>query len=314
MHDQLLLFEHIKEHYDAPMRSRFMSMTEAEQVTVGRNLVDRIYVTIAEKYNEVDFENIPASKGDITKLPEYANLKASLTLLAEIEKSSNQSIPEIKVLTDALQYLEMFSNDFYMGFVKKNASIIMTYNLLAMSVICGTSLMISVLVDYVNLGNTDSVQVIINTKYRKGQKYLLIDSLNQFCVQARNGAFKRNLTAMAKPAPIQEAVLTSIAFYSAAVFAAFTIIPLIKELIYLFYFSRMKISEAAKIQADLLNANIQSVQASGKATDKMVRIQSWFADKLSKISHVFAFNYEKNERKAQAEAKAKLTQSDIVLF
>lgn len=325
-HNELMLFECIKEHYESPSRVQYTALTEADKAMVGRDLVDKIYVTIAEKYNEVDFGDIPKSQGDITAMPEYKNLKASLDLLVEIQASSKQVIPEITTLTTALSNIIALKDSFYMGYVKQNAAVIMLYNTMAMALMCGTSLMISVLVDFVNLGNSDSVQVIINSKYKKGSSYLLINALDQFNAQCKDGSIRKNIQTMMK-APLQEAfnpldyltpsakngVLKG-ATIIAAVVLSFHIIPMIKELIYLFYYSRMKISEAAAIQAQLVNANIQNLQANGTGTSKMIRIQKWFADKMISISHAFAFSYEKSEKKAEKEAKAKLTQDDVVLF
>jgi hypothetical protein len=314
--DTLLLFECIKEHYEAPNRSRFMALTESEKASVARNLIDRIYVNIAEKYNTVDFGTIPASNGYINNMPEYKNLKASIELLNEIAVSSNQVIPEISVLSKSLANIEIFGDKFHTGFIKKNAAVIMMYNLLTMSLYCGTSLMISTLVDYINLANTEIVQVIISKKYSKTNSYLMLASLKQFNDQVADGSFSKNMETISKPQQLQEgavAVLTTTVSIVLGVIGIFKIIPLTKEIIYLFYYSRLKLSQAAEIQANLINANSQALQGTNVA-NKTVRIQKWVADKLTTISHVFAFNYEKSEKQAEVESQQKLTQSDIVLF
>jgi len=316
--DQLLLFECIKEHYETPSRTRFMQLTEAEKISVSRNLIDRIYVAIAEKYNMIDFSSIPDSKGYIINMDEYKNLKASIEMLKDIASSSNQTIPEVEILSRALANIEMLGPKFYTGFIKKNATAIMMYNILTMSLFCGASLMISTVVDFVHAGNTDTVQVIMNKKYSKSNSYLMIDSLNHFNKQVADGSFSKTLEATNRPSTIHEGVGASVVpvlVIIGAIMGIFKIIPLTKELIFLFYYSRLKLSDAAEVQASLIKANVETLQATrGSSASKTIRIQSWIADRLSQISQVFAFKYEKSEKQAEREAKEKVQQSDVVLF
>ncbi|MBS4063878.1 MAG: hypothetical protein KGZ74_04930, partial [Chitinophagaceae bacterium] len=234
---------------------KYMQLSEVEKINISRNLIDKIYVNIAEKYNTIDFETIPASNGKIIKMKEYANLKESIELMKSIAKDSKQTIPEIDVLNTAITNIERFQDIFYMGFVNKNASVILMYNILTLSVYCGTSLMISVLVDYINMGNTDTVQLIINKKYNKKGSYLLIESLKKFNETVKNGSFMKMIDASYnKNDQLNESVTFTVLTIVAAIVAVFAIVPLTKELIFLFYYTRMRLSEAAELQAKLIDA------------------------------------------------------------
>lgn len=309
------LFGYICENYDRIGVHKYMQLTEVEKVNTARTLMDRIYVNIAESYNTINFETIPESAGDITKMKEYANLISSIDLLKDIEKNSKQEIPEIYVISKALENIIKFKEVFHMGFVQKNASVILLYNILTLALYCGVSLMISVLVDYINMENNDSVQVIINKKYNKKSSYLMIDALIKFNTSVKDGSFHKMIEASyRKSEPMTESVIFTAISVATAIVAIFAIIPLVKELIYLFYYSRMKLSDAAEIQANLINSNIENLQTTGSGTTKMIKIQKFFADKLITLSHIFAFKYEKNEKQAKVESKAKLTSNDVVLF
>lgn len=312
--EELQLFGYISKSYQDPSLTKYMSLTESEKVQVGKSLIDQIYVNIADKYNVIDFGTIPKSAGKLSSMAEFNNLSKSIALLERIAIDTNQDISEIKTLSLALANIMKMEDTFHMGFVKKNPQLIMTYNLLAMSIYCGTSLMISVLVDYVNLSNSDEVQVIVTKKYSKNNSYLMINSLNSFNEMVRNGSFGTFVTDAMKPAPLKEVGIFSISVAILAVIGLFKVIPTIKELIYIFYYSRMKISDAASVQAELIQANIESIKHSGTATPKMIKIQSWFVDKLQKITQLFAIKYEKSEKEAAREADRKITPDEVTLF
>ena len=110
------LFGYICENYDRIGVHKYMQLTEVEKVNTARTLMDRIYVNIAESYNTINFETIPESAGDITKMKEYANLISSIDLLKDIEKNSKQEIPEIYVISKALENIIKFKEVFHMGF------------------------------------------------------------------------------------------------------------------------------------------------------------------------------------------------------
>lgn len=319
--ETLHLYSAIKEHYDGGTSYAFMQLAESDRMEVARNLVDQIYTSVADRYNAVDFGSIPKSQGKISNMKEYVNLQKSLELLSNIAKDSKQDIREIAVVSEALSNIVRYSDTFHYGFVKNNPTIIMTYNLLSMSVYCGTSLLISVLVDYINQGTgseKESVELILNRKYSKSHSFLMIESLAKFNDQVKKGAFKMSMDLAQRQDHVNfvhEGAMTITAIAVASIIALLKIIPVTKELIYIFYHTKVKLSDAFKIQADLIEGNLQVLQNRGVATtSKAYRVQKWFADKLTTLANKFAISYEKGERKAEIEAQSKITPSDVLLF
>lgn len=315
----------IKENYSEPITTyKYMNLSESEKISISKGLVDQIYMIMAERYKSINFEMIPKSLGKIRNMREYENLVASLDLLSNIAKDSKQIIPEIDILQTALRNIISFEDIFYVGFMRKNSPIIMTYNLLTMALYCGTSLMISVLVDYINMGVRDeeprpsqSIDIIINTKYKRHHSYLMIDALKRFNDQVKDGTFQRAMQMYNKQhsRPLNEGVALSTGLVIAGVVVLLKFIPIVKELIYLFYYTRLQLSEAFAIQANLINGNLEALKNRGVSKEsKVYKIQKWFADKLTSLSEKFAFTYEKGEKKAEIESKIKLTPEDIMLF
>lgn len=316
------LYGLMKENYEGHLDMlKYRSLTESDKVAISKGLIDQIYVTIAERYNSINFEMIPKSTGVLNRMKEFANLQQSITLLANIAKESKQQIPEVSILQNAMANIIKFQDKFHQGFVRNNAPTIMTYNVLAMSLYCGTSLMISVLVDYINAnqmeGAGNNVDMIIDNKYKRTQNYLMIDALAKFNDSVNKGTFSSSLelynrdsirTAMTESVVVAGAVI-------AGIVAILKVIPLLKELIYVFYYTRVKLSDALSIQADLVTGNLETLKNQGVGNDsKVYRIQKWFADKLSSLSSKFALEYERGEKQAQAESRQRLTSDDIHLF
>lgn len=308
------LYDVIKENHEDASFYKYNLLESTDKVNLSRDLLDRVYTNITEKYLQIDFGNIPKSAGIISNMKEYDNLVKSLDLLQDIAKSSKQNIPDINTITTSLSYLDKFKNDFHMGFVKNNDSIKIVYNILTMAVYSSTSLLISTLIHYINTENNDSVQVVLDRQYGKSQQYLLLQTLESFNNQVKAGTFEKMLkTSQTKV--INEAFAVSVAAITiAGLIAAFKIIPVIKELVYLFYLGRMKLSDSIAIQAELVSANINTIGGTHSSDSRTIRIQKWVADKLVSLSNLFAINYEKNEKRASNEAKSKLTSNDVVLF
>lgn len=322
--EELELFSVIKENYSGPLTMhKFINLTESDKVSISKGLIDQIYITVAERYNSINFEMIPKSLGRIKNMREYENLTASVDLLLNMAKDSKQAIPEIEIIKTALDNIIKYEEAFFNGYMKKNAPIIMIYNLLSMAVYCSTSLMISVMVDYINQGvngearPSESVDLIINKKYKRSQNYLMIDALSKFNDQVKNGTFNQALQMYNRQNSqnLNESVVLTTGVILLGILFILKFIPLVKELIYIFFYTRLKLSEAFAIQANLVNGNLEVLKNKGMSKEhKIYKIQKWFAEKLTGLSNTFAFTYEKGERQAELESKVKLTPDDIMLF
>jgi len=321
---ELDLFSLLKENYSGNITMhKYMYLSESDKVSISKGLIDQIYITVAERYNAINFESIPKSLGKIRIMREYGNLQASIELLIGIARDSKQVIPEIDVIKQALDNVIAYEEAFFNGYMKKNSPIMMIYNLITMAIYCSTSLMISVLVDYINQGvngearPSESIDMILNKKYKRTQNYLMVDALKKFNEQVKSGSFVQALQTYNRQNTqnLNEGVMVTTGLVLLSIILILKIIPLVKELIYLFFYTRVKLSDACAIQADLINGNLEALKNRGISKDTRVyKIQKWFADKLTVMSNKFAFTYEKGERQAEIESKVKLTPEDVMLF
>ena len=77
----------IKEHFDimdTQTRKVLVSIDEADQNQVLGNLATKLYDSIVKKVTDIDFGQIPLSKGDITKIPNYMDIVECLSTIREV--------------------------------------------------------------------------------------------------------------------------------------------------------------------------------------------------------------------------------------
>lgn len=102
-----------------------------------------------------------------------------------------------------------------------------------------------------------------------------------------------------------------------AYFVTHAFIPFLRNIVYMHYYTRMKVSDYLAIQADLLEANANELQYSSDTSmdetqkDKVVKKQLKWVERLRKWSNTFAIdNKESNNKSAKAietESKEKKT-------
>ena len=99
------------------------SFTEAEQKNGIVILANKLYRMIIDKLENTDFKEIEVSKGDITKLKQYKQIKDSIEVLTQIARESNSGIDEVNEMDKALYNIIKLKPVFTDGF-KHNVEMI----------------------------------------------------------------------------------------------------------------------------------------------------------------------------------------------
>ena len=99
------------------------SFTEAEQKNGIVILANKLYRMIIDKLENTDFKEIEVSKGDITKLKQYKQIKDSIEVLIQIARESNSGIDEVNEMDKALYNIIKLRPVFTDGF-KHNVEMI----------------------------------------------------------------------------------------------------------------------------------------------------------------------------------------------
>lgn len=237
-------------------RREIFSLTESEINGVQNGMINKLYTSALNKAH-VDFEDIPESKGDITKYSGYKPMVETLQILSQLAERSKQKIPEIAVVQNALDNIVSLRDLFEKGFKLNKEFIILQYNSLVSSCVISTSSLISSYVDYMK--NVNNVEfIIINPKNNSGK--ICINSLKDFNKSVISGEFRKVLNVVINND--SEAFLGTATVITTIVIASvIATVIIMRNIIFYIYYSRVKIAEYMRVQALFLELNKSSINS-----------------------------------------------------
>ena len=247
---------------------RTMSKEDIHQI--NGTLVQQLYRTILDR-KTCDFGDIPDSKGDIIKCKYYNTTQESLDVLTALMRKNNIPLVEIDIVNTSIGYLKKYKPIFEQAFQLKVDYLILIYNTIVMAVVDATSMLIA---DYMNylLGPEQVRYDNQGSRNDKGRGRMAISNLQLFNENCRNGKFDTMSTYLLEAGRknfigtgIVAADVAGLAITGMVVMALVAIIPIIRELIYFYYNSKVKLSDYLNMQADFLELNKLSIQASNKS-------------------------------------------------
>ena len=200
-----------------------------------------------------------------------------------------------------------------------------TYNTIVLAIIEATSYMVSMCVDFVKSPSQDTMQIMIDkSALTKSKGHLLFKNLESFNEAYRKGQVTKAMehvldeTVSKKTMDTSKKNFLGFGIYTggAAVAAVvgvagllFCIIPIIRELIFLFFYYRVRISEFFDVQADLLQVSAYNVENNRLDLTKEERKniskkQMKVADDFRKIARKIAVDGATAEKSASKDIKA----------
>lgn len=258
---------------------KITNLEESEKTSMSIEVARKIYELASQKLPSIDFGDIPLSKGDLTRFTHYTTMTDSLDVLEEAFGTTQ--VPDIITVRQAINNLIANKDHFTKAYVDGISGPIYLYQLTVMACLQSISLMISSYLNYVkNPDGTFTIELAISTtKKIKSMETLSINSLetfNSFCLQ--NGV--KHMVYGSK-----ELLGSSIALggvISAGVIAVLMIliIPVMRELIYQFYYSRTSISQYIETQINLIQLHNNVDYVDKKVSKKQEKV----AANLKKIA------------------------------
>lgn len=286
-------------------RKKIFALTESEQLKVNNEMVAKLFNSALNK-SHVDFDDIPMSKGDITKYSGYKSMMNSIDQLKTIAKSSNMKIPELDIIEKAISNIIAYRNVFETGFKLGKDFIILQYNTLVAACVISTSSVIASYVDFVK--RIDTVEFkIVNTKGSAGG--ICIDSLKTFNKTVASGDFAKVMNNIIKTGVIESVSVASVLGIGAGIIGGAVILTIIlRQLIFYFHYSKQRISDYLELQATFLemNKNNLTANSNGMSPDKVKKVmdkQEKLIQKLHTLSDKLKVNITTTEIKANTEIK-----------
>ena len=300
---------------DTLTRKAILVMNEAEQSSVLASLTSKLYDNIVSKVDDIDYGDIPATKGDITKLSNYEKLRECIELLRGILNEFKQDTTPIDTVSEALANI-MSRKDLFGRAFKLDVELpIIMYNNTVLSIINAVSYMIATSIEFMKTPNQDSFQITLDkVAYSKTKSNMLYNNLKKFNRCCKNNDFDKAMEFIIKKrvenASVREGAVIGTGAVIAGIAVLLNIIPILREMVFFFYYTRMRVSEFFDIQADLLQMNAYNVENNDKIdNEKKQRVVS----KQLKIVELFRKIANKitiSGRKAELDTTKEIEKSE----
>jgi len=315
---------------DTETRKVLLAVNEADQNRVLVSLTSKLYDNVVDKVDDIDFGDIERTKGDIEKLPNFETLHQCLNTMAKLLIEFKQDTKPVDTIAECVSNL-IDSKGIWTKAYAVNAELpIVTYNTMVLAVIEATSYMVSMCVEFVKSPSQDTMQILIDkSALTKSKGHMLFKNIEAFNDAYRKGQVEKAMMHVINDNAAKKNFLGFGLYTGGAVAAAvvgvagllFCIIPIIRELIFLFFYYRVRISEFFDVQAGLLQINAYNVEnnrldLSKDERKKISAKQIKVADSFKKIADKIAVDgatAEKNAvRDIKIEDSKKYKASDIM--
>lgn len=296
---------------DSKTREYLLSLDEASQNTVLTNLTSKLYDHIVKKTTDIDYGTIPSTKGDITKLDVYDDLKDVLGILKGILKEYHENGGPVDVCTECLTNLETRKDIFNRAYHADCQLPILIYENTVLALVSGVSYLIAACIEFIKAPRDETYSIQLDKiAYAKSKDYRLYSSLEKFNKSCSNGDMDKAINEVIAHRVKKFAGITAGAIAAAAVgiIIIMNIIPILRELVFLLYYTRTQISDFFEIQAELLQMNAYNVEAN-KSLDssdrkEIARKQRDIADKFLSISNFVRIDAKQSDVKASRELES----------
>lgn len=290
---------------------------EDAESPVTNKYIENLYKQVVSK-GHIDFDNIPVSKGKITKYSGYKTMVETLNIAKTI--ALNEKIDDVNdvvntVLT-AISNIEVLGDLYEEGFKTKNDFVMTEYNMFVFCCVEATSSILSEFVEFVKGFSDTNYQIKLkNTKYRAGAFY--IEQLSKFNRINVVGNYRNYLVSIINKEKDNFVGATAVGIAAVAVTILLAIVPVTRSLVYHAYRMRTKLSDALALQSYFLELNKSCVEANStfdrSKKDKILMKQEKLRILFLKISDKLKVDVARANRDSAIDRKkdnASLTLGD----
>lgn len=288
---------------DFDERQEIHGLMENDLNQVNNTMIGHLYQSAIDK-SHVKFDDIPESRGNITRYSGYQSMMATISVLKEIGQKSGTKINELDVIEQAISNITGAREVFEKGFALDKDFIVLEYNSLVYAVVEAVSIVISSYIDYVKRPDRTDI-VILKSNDRSGS--LAISNLEKFNLAVKHGDFTKANQAILSTGKENFVGVAAVVTPLIVTGAILAIVPLIRELIFSFYYSRMRTADYLQHQAMLLEINKQSIESSNAPAKKKAEIikkQNETITKLQRASDKIKIDRVTSEREATSALKS----------
>lgn len=296
---------------DDMTRNILLSVNEADQNVVMTSLANKLYSHITEKVDEIDFGTIPNSRGDITKIDNFDQLLDCINIISDILQQNHQDTTPAETVNLAIQNMIDRSDMFEKAYKLNVEMPIVIYNTITLAIVSSVSYMISSCIEFVKLPEDRGFDIAMDkVGAAKVKEAILFNDLKKFNKMCGDGSFDKAMDYVMKQNANNFAGAAFVFGASSVVVMIgilLAIIPVIRELIFFFYYARAKASDYFDAQSSILMINAYNIEnnltTDEKSKKKIANDQRKVADAFKKISNVLKINLKTGEKKASDDIK-----------
>lgn len=294
-------------------RKTLLTINEADKSKVMESLTSKLYQSIMNKVDDIDFGSVPDSKGDITKIENYDQLVECIGVIKSLLVQYGQSTKPVDTIQTAIENIQDRKDAFEKAFNLGIDLPITLYNTIVLSIVSSTSLLIAASIEYIKDSSSQSYDIKLDkVAYVRTSQNLLFQNLEKFNRACDKGEVDRSIEHITKTTAknllgVDDTM--GIVAVMAVIGILVTIIPVMRELIFFFFNTKQQMSDYFTIQADLLEVNAEYVKnntLSGK-TDKerkeIAKKQSKIAERFRKIGNALMVKNKQAEAKTKSDIK-----------
>ena len=310
--------EFVKEYFDITDRETrkvLVTINEADQNQVMGSLATKLYDAIVKKVTDIDFGQIPQSRGDITKIPNYLDMVECLTTIRDMMVASKQLTQTPDIIFLSIENMKKYQKIWEKGYVLDNEMAIVFYNTIALSIVSAISLLTSATVEFVKNPQSDVIDLeLARVANHKTKDNLLFKNLDKFNKACRKGDIEKIFNEVLKAQrqlkeeTIVKENIAAILFTGAMVLGLLsTVIPILHQLTNALYCLRQSVAEYLAGEADVIRLNAEKVQynraKSPEQKKKIIARQHKIADHFKKWSNKLMIKANKADVEANKKIK-----------
>ena len=304
----LEIVEEYMDMCDNETRKICLAVNEQDQNKLLASLTSKLYDNIVEKVDDIDFGDIPRTKGDFTKLPNYDKIVECTNTLRDILIQYKQKTDATDTIMDAIRHLT-YRKDLFEKAYKYNIELPMVvYNTIGLSIISAVSLMISTTIEFIKSPTQDGFEIVFDqVSFVKTKDHLLFDNLKKFNNACKSGDLDKaiDFTIRTNAKGFTGMEYGFVAGGIALIAIILNIVPILRELVFFFFYTRTRVSDYFDIQADLLQMNAHNLRMSTstdiKDKEKVIKQQLRIADVFRRLADAIRVDCKTAEAKATKE-------------
>ena len=316
---------------DPDFKKRLIYVNEAEQNKVLMSLTAKLYANIVDKANEIDYGDIPETKGDITKLKNYGMMVDTVATLRDIVKEFKQDPKAVNVISEAIANVETRKDEFTKAFRLGYEIPKLIYCTTVLAINDSIAYMIASCIEFIKTPKTESFDMVLDVmRYKKAKDYLIFSNLDKLNREFKNGNIDKIMKAISKGAvdramteasvdsinlanpkvgkklSLAGTILLGVALAAVAIIL-FTILGIFQDIVFFFYNTKNNYSQYLEMQAMVMEANANNLDVNHPEWDDAKKKEVY--DRQMKLVDKWRNRAEKwrvTAKKAEADTEREL--------